>query len=241
MRSKHLSMPSAVVRRLAPLGLGLALLTACGDDAPPAGPDAGPEGCTTPLAMRYQPLVVGATWTYAISELGVPARQKTGTIEAYEDVGDRKAGVMAFRQRSEKLDGFTVSWFEDRCTSVVRHREKSYDGQNVFISDQFYTPSKLRVDETPARLTAGAAWTSSYTEVEVDPNTGMAITISKDENWSVVSASESVTVPAGTFTALHLHKLTSGAAEKDYWFVAGVGKVKETGEQTEELTAYTIP
>ena len=102
-------------------------------------------------------------------------------------------------------------------------------------------PSKLRVDETPARLTAGAAWTSSYTEVEVDPNTGMAITISKDENWSVVSASESVTVPAGTFTALHLHKLTSGAAEKDYWFVAGVGKVKETGEQTEELTAYTIP
>ena len=104
MRSDHLSTPAAAVRRLAPLGLGLALLTACGDDAPPAGPDAGPEGCTTPLAMRYQPLVVGATWTYAISELGVPARQKTGTIEAYEDVGDRKAGVMAFRQRSEKLE-----------------------------------------------------------------------------------------------------------------------------------------
>ncbi len=216
-------------------------LAACGDDAPVDGPDAGDVGCTVPNAMRLQPMVVGASWTYAISEPMVPARQKTSTIEAYEDVGDRKAGVMGYRQKTEKLDGVTVNWSEDRCTSLVRHREKSYDLSNVLLADQFYQPSKLRVDETAAHVATGAAWTVSFTEIEVNPTTGMAITISKDENWSVVAASESVTVPAGTFTALHLNKKTSGSADKDYWFAAGVGKVKETGEQTEELTAYTIP
>lgn len=216
-----------------------AALAACGDDAPPAGPDAGPEGCQVPNSMRLNPLVVGASWTYAISEPMVPARNKTSTIEAFEDVGGRKAGTMGYRQKTEKLDGVTVSWSEDRCTSVVRHRERSYDLQNVELSDQYYQPSKLRVDET--RTTAGAQWTMSYTELEVNPATQMTIVVTKDEMWSVVAASEMVTVPAGTFSTVHYHKLTSGAAEKDYWYAAGVGKIKETGEQTEELTAYTIP
>ena len=216
---------------------------ACGgDDGTVTGPDAGPIGCATPMAMRLQPLVVGASWTYAISEPMVPARQKTTRIEAAdEDIGDIKAGVKGYRQRTEKLNGVSVNWTEDRCTSLVRHREKAYDAMMVLQADQFYQPSKLRVDETPAHTAAGAAWALSYTEIEVNPTTGMRITISKDENWSVVSASESITVPAGTFTTVHFHKLTSGAAEKDYWFAAGVGKIKETGEQTEELTAYTIP
>lgn len=224
---------------LAASSLGLA---GCGDDGAPAGPDAGPIGCTTPNAMRLNPLVVGASWTYEVSQPPDPlVVVKTSTIEALEDIGDIKAGTMGFRQRTEKINGVTVSWSEDRCTSVVRHREKSYDDMMALVADQFYQPSKLRVDETPAHLAAGAAWTLSYTEIEVNPTTGMRITISKDENWSVVSASESITVPAGTFTAVHLHKLTSGAAEKDYWFAAGVGKIKETGEQTEVLKSHTIP
>ena len=139
------------------------------------------------------------------------------------------------------LDKTSVSWQEDLCTSVIRHRDKTYDLNNVLTADAFYQPSKLRVDEVPAHLATGAAWTLSFTEIQVNPATGMAITISKDENWSVVSASESITVPAGTFTAVHLNKKTSGNADKDYWYVAGVGKVKETGDQTEELTAYMIP
>jgi hypothetical protein len=221
--------------------LALCAVAACGDDATGNDPDAGVAACPTPKAMRLQPLVIGASWTYAISEPMVPARNKTSTIEALEDIGDRKAGVLAYRQKTEKLDGSAVSWSQDLCTSVVRHREKSFDLANVLLADQFYLPSKLRVDETPAHVATGAAWTLSLTEIEVNPTSGLATMVSKDENWSVVAASESVTVPAGTFTAVHLRKVTSGAATKDYWYAAGVGKVKETGEQTEELTAYTIP
>lgn len=223
-------------------GLLVAALAACGDDGSSVtDPDAAVVGCPTPRAMRLQPLVIGASWTYAISEPMVPARNKTSTVEAFEDVGDRKAGVMGFRQKTEKLDGVAVSWSEDKCTSVVRHRERAFDTANVLLADQFYVPSKLRVDETPAHVATGAAWTVSLTEIEVNPTTGLATMVSKDENWSVVSGAESVTVPAGTFTAVHLRKVTSGAATKEYWYAAGVGKVKETGEQTEELTAYTIP
>ena len=109
------------------------------------------------------------------------------------------------------------------------------------MSDQFYLPSKPRVDERAARLVTGASWLFNYAELEVNPATGMVVVVNKDEAWSVVAASEMVTVPAGTFTTHHLHKDTSGAASKDYWFAAGVGKVKETGEQLEELTSYDVP
>jgi hypothetical protein len=244
MTSRPRIVPSlAAVRHVlspAPRALLALSLLACGadDGVTPAGPDAGPGGCEVPTSMRLHPLLVGATWTYSISEPDVPARSKTATIEALEDVGDRKAGTIAYRQRTEKLDGVTVSWNEDRCTSVVRHRERNYDLGNLEESDQFYQPSKLRVDESRA---AGATWTMSYTELEVDPATGIAVTIAKDEVWSVVSTSESVTVPAGTFDTVHLRKVTSGAAEKDYWWARGVGKVRETGEQTEVLTAYSFP
>ena len=41
---------------------------------------------------------------------------------------------------------------------------------------------------------------------------------------------ETVEVPAGTFEhAIHFQK-----AGKNYWYLRGVGKLKETGSQTEE-------
>jgi hypothetical protein len=217
----------------------LLLLAACGDDAP-TDVDSGIVECTTPLADRYLPLVVGASWTYDTSDMGSPVVQKTTAFEAFEDVGDRKAGVMAFRQRTEKVVGHSISWHSDDCTAVTRHREQSFDSAGVLVSDQFYVPGKLRVDESAAHTMVGATWTTAYTEVEVDPVSGTQ-TVSKDETWTVEAVDESVTVPAGTFTALRIRKTTSGDADKTYWFVKGVGKVKEAGEQTEDLTAYTIP
>ena len=214
-------------------------LAACGDDAmPDGGVDAAP--CTVGKADRYLPFTIGATWSYTVTPMVGTPENKSSTVESLEDVGDRKAGITAFRVRTGKLDGFTVSWQEDRCTSITRHREQSLSLSNTLITDQFYTPDKIRIDETPAHLVLNASWTVAYTEVEVDA-TGASTTRAKDETWTVLATDESVTVPAGTFTALKLRKMTSGAADKTYWFVKGVGKVKETGDQTEELTSYSIP
>jgi hypothetical protein len=217
--------------------------TACGDDVSSDADSGGPVECATALSERYLPLTVGASWTFDVTDLrtpGTPAVQKANTVEAYENVGDRKDGTMAFRIRTEKTNGATVSWQEDRCTSIVRHREKSFDSAEVLESDQFYMPSKLRVSEDPAHLVAGASWGVTYDEVEVDPVSGEA-TVSKSETWSVVAVGEQVTVPAGTFTAVQFRKVTSGEADKRFWFAAGVGKIKEEGEQREELRAFELP
>lgn len=238
------SLSRKLVTLLAAVPSAAVLSTGCSDDAP-ADVDSGtPLECATPLAERYLPLQVGANWTYDVTDLRVPGSApvaKDTTVEALEQVGDaRKAGVEAFRIRTEKANGATVSWQEDRCTSIVRHREQSYDAASIMESDQFFMPSKLRIDETAEHLVVGARWTVTYEELEVDPVAGET-RVSKDETWSVEGIDEQVTVPAGTFTTIHLRKITSGEADKRFWFAAGVGKIKEEGEQREELRAFDLP
>jgi hypothetical protein len=234
-------------RNLLSLSLAIPLLaaisTGCGDDAMGDDDTIVPVECATPLSERYLPLTVGASWTFDVTDLRVPGSapvQKATTVEAFEDVGDRKSGTEAFRIRTEKANGATVSWQQDLCTSIVRHREMSYDTAAIMESDQFYMHSKLRVDETPGHLVPGATWSIRYEEVEVDPVAGES-RVTKDESWSVVAIDESVTVPAGTFSTVHLRKVTSGDADKHFWFAAGVGKIKEEGEQREELRTVELP
>ena len=61
--------------------------------------------------------------------------------------------------------------------------------------------------------------------------------------WTVVGVDESVTVPAGTFTCLHVHSVESGAKgyDSEFWYARNVGKVKESGTELRELVGYTIP
>lgn len=218
------------------------VLAACGTEHVVA-PDASAIECTTPASARYFPLAIGTTWTFLVTpEGGGTPVAKSQTVEAFEDVGDRKAGTMAFRTRTEKTDGITVAWQEDGCTDIARHREKSFDLANTLISDQFYVPEKIRLDETDAHLAVGAQWVTTYVKLEVDPVTQGVTTKDKSDLWTVEAIDEQVTVPAGTFSALRVYRVgeEDGQAEKRYWFVKGVGKVKEAGKQTEELMSYEL-
>lgn len=220
-----------------------AVLAACGTEKVPTAADASTEACTTPASERLLPLSIGATWTYLVTPLaGGASEVKTNTIEAFEEVGDRKAGVMAFRARTEKLDGITTSWQQDSCDGIRRHREKSADLSGTLLSDQFYVPDKIRVDEDPAHLVLGASWSTSYVEVEVDPVTSAVGSKDKTDLWTIEAVDEEVVVPAGTFSAIRIHRIgeEEGQAEKTYWYVKGVGKVKEIGKQTEELMSWSL-
>ena len=221
----------------------LASLAACGSEQVPDAPDASAAACPTPAAERLLPLAIGNTWTYLVtSSDGATSAPKTSTIEAREDVGDRKAGVVAFRARTEKLDGITVSWQEDQCTEIARHREQSFDLTNTLLSDQFYVPEKVRLDETAAHTALAASWATAYVEVEIDPVTTAVTTKDKNDRWTVEAVDEAVTVPAGTFAAIKIHRVgdEEGQADKTYWFARGIGKIKETGKQTEELVSYDL-
>jgi hypothetical protein len=211
--------------------------SACAD--PGAGADADPEACDTAAADRLLPLAVGASWTYEVT-FGGSTATKVSTVEALEDVGDRKAGVTAYRVRTETLDGVTVSWQEDACTSVQRHREQQTDAGGALTRDTTFEPARPRVDETPARLVDGATWLSAYTAIDDDPD-GETTSDTDTESWTVVSVDEDVTVPAGTFSTIHFQRVgldEDDQAPKDYWFAPGVGKVRETGDQTEELVDH---
>lgn len=236
------------MRSLARLGLACMLGTtlACGTESVNVGDagsgDAG-SGDAAPILKRYLPLAVGAKWTYLVSDPKAgTAETKTSTVEAFEDVGGAKAGVKAFRVRTEKLDGVTVSWQEDLGDKVVRHEEEARDLQGTLVTEEVYVPSKLRLDETAEHTTASASWIVKYTETVNDAKTGSS-TNDKTEAWSVIGTDETVIVPAGTFRCLHVRRVGDviGQAEKDYYFARGVGKVKELGKQTEELDSYTVP
>jgi len=190
-------------------------------------------------------LNVGQSASFRVTDVGNGTiTSKTQTIGAVEDVGGAKAGVMANRVTTTKAGGMTVSWQEDTGDGVVRHRELDESGANS--NDTIYTPSKPRVDETPAHMTPGATWTVAYTEdvTTTNPPGIPPTSVDKTEDWDTVAVDESITVPAGTFCALHVHRISMVGggigSDKNYWFARGFGKVKEVGDsQIEELVQFT--
>jgi hypothetical protein len=219
------------------------LVAACGSGS---GDDDDGAGCPGELTDRFLPLEVGATWTYNVTPMVGPAETKAQTVEAFEDVGGDKAGTMAFRVRTEKIDGATVSWQECSELGVLRHREQSFDLQGNLVSDQIYDPYKLRIDETAEHLAMGASFMQTYLETETDPITGMQTSTTKTETWLVqdVAATVNCNVPdmAGA-TCLQVNRMGMDVmqANKTFWFARGVGKVFEAGDQTEELVSYSLP
>ena len=211
------------------------------DTRPPA-PDLQPD-LPPPPPARMLPLKLGATWTYQVTEATGAVGMKKTTVEAFEDVGGLKAGTKAFRMRTDKAGGDdkTVSWLEDRGDMVVRHREVSYKrGTDIINGDESWQPFRMRVDERMERVAAGATWTETYSETVTEglsTNTTMV-----SDRWIVDAADEMLTVPAGTFRCLRVRKLgENGKPDKTFWFARGVGKIKETGGQTEELASFSIP
>lgn len=229
------------------MSLSLAVAAGCGgsDDGGGGGGGGDTDGGGGGEGGRYFPLEVGATWTYRVTDLGTAAvSSKTQSVEDFEEVGGDKAGVMAFRLRSEKDNGYSLSWQEDAGTAIVRHREESYDQTDLFESEDWFDPGKLRIDESEAHVAQGATFTDTYTEMSIDHTNGdMTTTTSKTEEWRVEAVDEEVEVPAGTFVCLRLFRSNDGnGTQKRYWFARGVGKVKETGgAQIEELASYSLP
>jgi len=228
-----------------------------GGSAHPAGGSgpggAGPGGAGPGGVDSYEPDPVGATWTYATTDEGpdggTVSSTKQVSVEAVEAVPGR-AGITATRIHTVVPGAEDqLTWQTENASAITRYRDDIYvagTGTAMLMEYSVYAPSKLRLDLT--HLTTGQTYTESYTEsvFEVTSTGTTSSSTSKPFAWKVINGAESITVPAGTFTAVHVQKANgnSGAIDKDYWFVKGVGKVKETAASTgrvEVLTAYHIP
>jgi hypothetical protein len=208
-----------------------------GSGGPPIGGNVG-----TPGTGPYQPMAVGAVWTYHVADQSI-TYDKDSTVESMEDIGGPKAGITGFKVRETIKGSIQLTWYQVVDTGVVRHHDQTQDTSGNMLSDEWYDPYLLRTDESSAHLQAGAAWTIDYNDTKTTSSKPTA-TIAHQESWHVDATDEAVTVPAGSFTALKVTRTdpTDGST-KTQWFVRGVGKVREqTGAgHVEELTSYQVP
>lgn len=218
-----------------------AVAAGCGGNEP-AGKSDG--GMLAPGSLL--PIKEGNSWTYRVTDGAGVTTMKTQTVMAKELVGGTgpHKDVMAWKMVTKKHMGMattvdeTDSWQALVGTQVVRYRELAYHATTGAVEqEEYWQPPKLRVDEDPARMKMGVEWLEIYQETKL-PVSGTAATAEQRDLWTVESASQSITLAGQTFNALVLRKIAG--TTKDYWFVPGVGKVKETGDQTEELMSYQV-
>jgi hypothetical protein len=211
------------------------LALACGDHDPAL------EGVTAPVGslLPWKPC---NRWTYRVTAGGV-VTMKVTSIEAAEPVrgGGPHAAVLANRVVTSKSSGRdrTVSWQAVVGSRVSRFREQAFHAETGALElEEHWSPAKLHVSWAPEHVRAGASWLEVYEETKLPAGGTLRTAIARDR-WTVLATDQAVTVPAGTFRAVVLQK-AGGSNAKTYWYVPGVGKVKEEGGQTEELVSYEL-
>jgi hypothetical protein len=217
-------------------GLGLA----CGDSAAKTDDDDAQEESAK---GSYLPWAEGNTWTYRVTNNGVVST-KVVTIHGEEEVGGTgpHKSDLAFRVVTAKADDDqTVSWQVKIDERVLRYREQSFHATTGALEqDEFWAPYKLHFDGSAEHTKDGASWLESFEETKIAASGNKPDEVSDErDRWMVDSHSEKVTVPAGTFDAVIVQK-AGGSDVKTYWYVRGVGKVRESGSQLEELVSFEV-
>jgi hypothetical protein len=192
----------------------------------------------------------GNSWTYKVTDDDGTTTKITTISASPEPVGlGPLKDTMAYRVVTKKSDGMdqTVSWQAPVGDMIVRYREQSYAASTGKLElEEYWQPYKIHIDGTAAHTEAGATWAVHYEETKVkvvDDVLGAPSTAATDDAWKVLNASSEhvgVTVPAGPFEDPVVIQKAGGSSIKTYWYVRGVGKVKESGGQTEELVSFTV-
>jgi hypothetical protein len=230
------------------LFMSCALLTtaACGGTDPSTGDDgAGGTGGGAIVGEPFLPLAEGNRWVYTVTDDAV-VTEKTTTVGALEPVGGSgpHAAEMAFKIVTSKgATGTdeTISWQAHSGARSVRYREQAFGATTGMLTlEEHWSPPKLRVDQSEENTTPGASWLEVTNETKL-PVGGQPVTSPVNDRWTVVADDVTLTVPAGTFeNVLHVQKAGATSSFKEYWWARGVGKLKETGSQTEELVSYEV-
>jgi len=225
--------------------LTIVLCSACGSQDPGHGGTEG--GAAAANLTELMPWKAGNSWTYLVARDGILS-EKVTTIGAEEPVGGSgpNAALLANRVETLKKNGTdnALSWQAKVGDQVVRYRELAYAASTGLLElEEHWDPFKLRIDNSPEHWVEGATWVAEYQETKIpygeDGAPGNPVTTAVKDVWCVQAVDIAVTVPAGTFDAVVL-KRTGAQNEKVYFFVPGVGKVKEVGGQSEELVSYVV-
>ena len=204
-------------------------------------------GGGAPEPVETEPLLPwksGNSWTYRITKAGKVTEKTTvvGDEEVVGGMGPNKKLLANHVTTDKGQNDHTESWQASSPLEplrIVRFREQAFAASTGELDNEVhYSPEKLHVDGTPEHTVKGATWLEKYEETTLIvnlPPTSHPV----EERWTVLDDNATLEVPAGTFEGvIHLRK--QGNSTKDYWYVRGVGKLKETGTQTEELVEYSL-
>ncbi|MBX5482163.1 MAG: hypothetical protein IRZ16_10055 [Myxococcaceae bacterium] len=226
--------------------LAATLVCACGgpNDALPGGER---PGLTDPGALNQPgtagslcPLTTGSTWTYRITDDVAGTFEKTVSVLGPRAVpGAPGVSAVAVENVEPSLSELSFEIVDDEGL-VFRIREEDARGGTLARVTRF-TPPVVKSLAVPKP----AGWQNAGTTTEVEESPSGAVLDTKEKTfvWTVVATDETVTVPAGTFPhALHLRRTRTDKQDyvRDYWLVAGIGKVREDGERLEELVRFEI-
>jgi hypothetical protein len=216
------------------------VLFGCGSEDPSANAGGSGGGSSTETLL---PWATGNRWTYLVTEDGVATTKET-TVGEEEPVGGTgpASAVSAFKVVTKKKDGAdqTVSWQAVVGDRVVRYREQSFSASSGALElEEHWDPHKIHVDWSPEHTEVGASWLEDYEETKL-PVGDTASTSTRRDRWTVIASGEELTVGAGTFQDVVVFQKVGGETPKTYYYARGVGKLKETGGQTEELVDYEL-
>ncbi len=206
----------------------------------------------------YYPIIAGATWTYSLT--GPVTDTFTRSIIAVSSDGftDQDVfGTGVTRSGLWKCEAGSLIGLDPGGNSGA-----TANVQTDNLNASFQTTSMEGVS-FPAVIDAGTAWSQSFTIEGTQSINGQDIA-SKNQttNSCTVGGNESISVPAGTFSAVRVDCQTSmtitivmNGAEiptsinltSTTWHAEGVGMVKTASTLSDgsvttiELTAYSIP
>ncbi len=210
------------------------LLSACG------GLELIDGECTPGQSNSYLPLNVGNSWNYgtiAADQSGFSTTKAQSIIAIDNHPED---GLPILVQETIKDSGKTINWLREDDDKLVRLQQQDYDRTGQLERTTVYDPPRLRFDQSPDRLSAGASWTINYTEIETDSITNIQAQRNISESWVVLSIDEPCPNQFAQFQCLHLVRTENGKPAKDYWYVRGIGKVREEGGQIEQLRGCSV-
>jgi hypothetical protein len=133
--------------------------------------------------------------------------------------------------------------------AYYNYREQAFTPHMLVtpVEEDWWDPYRIKFDGTQDHMKSGASYTEKFTEYKLVPPAG-AVPSVENITWSMLAVNESVTIMANSGAPKTyqncvrlLHTTATGQATKTFIYCLGVGKVKESGGQIEDLIDYKIP
>lgn len=212
-------------------------------------------------AERYLPFVPGSVWVYEVraAATGQIDDYKHLRLGAQEDLAPFAEGpgyrlCREDRSADDVVQRGSIRWQRDTGAGALWIRNLRFDTTGV-VKDELCIPGAVRLDESSTGLCVGAMldgrWTSRTVDDPVACTAGPSACPTTDtevnEWWETWALHEEEEVPGhGAQETLRVRRtLDLGDVEEvsDFWFVRGVGKVREwvPTDEDERLIYYDIP